>query len=296
MIRKEFHGIIPYLVSPVNQKTGQIKTDVLKQLSQDLIEKGVHGLSPLGSTGEVHYLTREQKIEVVQTVVDAARGRVPVIPGVSAYTISDAITQINEFVEIGVDGVVLILNTYFPLSKTAIIHFFSTVAKAVKCPIVLYNNPKFSGVDLTPEIIIKLSEEPNIQYVKDATGVTGRLVSIINQAGDKIKIFSASAHIPLFVFQLGGVGWMSGPACLLPKQSIDLYNFANSNQWLEGLDLQKRLWQVNEIFQKYTLAACIKTGLEIQGYEVGGPIPPLSPLNTDDKLTIKKVLDTISRY
>src|SRR5699024_8197243 len=116
---------------------------------------------------------------------------------------------VNDFEKMGADGVVLILNTYFKLSKKDILDFFKTVSRSVSCPIVLYNNPKFSSVDLTPEIIIELSSEPNIKYFKDATGNTGRLLSIVKRAGDNIKIFSASAHIPLFVMQLGGVGWMA---------------------------------------------------------------------------------------
>lgn len=228
-----------------------------------------------------------------KTVIDASEGQVPVVPGVSAYTPADAINQINYFEKIGVDGVVLILNTYFPLSRKSIVDFYKTVAKAVSCPIVLYNNPKFSGLDLTPDIVVELAEETNIQYVKDATGITGRLLSIINQAGENIKVFSASAHIPLFILQLGGIGWISGPACLLPEQSVRLYNLACAGQWEEVLELQKRLWRVNEIFQKYTLASCIKAGLESQGFDVGNPIPPLSSLSDSDKSVIRELLEQI---
>jgi len=285
-----FHGIIPYLVSPIDQSTGSVKTGVLTQLVNDLIAKGVHGLSPLGSTGEVHYLSWSQKSEIVRTVVEAAQGKVPVIPGVTAYTPAEAIEQINHYEKLGIDGVVIILNTYFTLSKKEMLDFFKKVARSVSCPIVLYNNPKFSSVDLTPDIVIELAQEPNISYFKDATGNTGRLLSIMNQAGDQIKIFSASAHIPVFVMQLGGVGWMAGPACIFPEQSVHLYNLAAQGRWEEALKSQKQLWSANEIFQKYNLAACIKAGLEIQGYDVGDPIPPLKGLDKNAIDVIKDVL------
>lgn len=285
-----FHGIIPYLVSPINQSTGRIKTGVLTQLVNDLIAKGVHGLSPLGSTGEVHYLSWNQKSEIVRTVVEAAEGKVPVIPGVTAYTPAEAIEQINHYEKLGIDGVVIILETYFTLSKKEMLDFFKKVARSVSCPIVLYNNPKFSSVDLTPDIVIELAQEPNISYFKDATGNTGRLLSIMNQAGDQIKIFSASAHIPIFVMQLGGVGWMAGPACIFPEQSVRLYNLTAQGRWEEALKAQKQLWSANEIFQKYNLAACIKAGLEIQGYDVGDPIPPLKGLDQNAIDVIKDVL------
>ena len=287
-----FHGIIPYLVSPIDQSTGSVKTGVLTQLVNDLIAKGVHGLSPLGSTGEVHYLSWNQKSEIVRTVVEAAQGKVPVIPGVTAYTPAEAIEQINYYEKLGIDGVVIILETYFTLSKKEMLDFFKKVARSVSCPIVLYNNPKFSSVDLTPDIVIELAQEPNISYFKDATGNTGRLLSIMNQAGDQIKIFSASAHIPIFVMQLGGVGWMAGPACIFPEQSVHLYNLATQGRWEEALKAQKQLWSANEIFQKYNLAACIKAGLEIQGYDVGDPIPPLKGLDQNAIDVIKDVLES----
>src|SRR5690625_4035737 len=110
-------GIIPYLISPINKPSGEVRTDVLFRLCIDLISEGVHGLSPLGSTGEVHYLNWEQKKEIVNVVFDASNGEVPVIPGVSSYTATDAITQINHFEKMGIKNVVLILNTYFPLTR-----------------------------------------------------------------------------------------------------------------------------------------------------------------------------------
>src|SRR5699024_10613535 len=117
-----------YLVSPIDHVTGEVNLEVLRDLSEDLIAKGVHGLSPLGSTGEVHYLSPEQKSLIVKTVVEVADGRVPVIPGVMAYTTADAISQIKEYEKLGVDGVVLILSTYFKLTREDIINFFTTVA------------------------------------------------------------------------------------------------------------------------------------------------------------------------
>jgi 4-hydroxy-tetrahydrodipicolinate synthase len=295
MTFKKLNGIIPYLISPIDQDTGRVRTEVLSNLVKDLIAKGVHGLSPLGSTGEVHYLSWNQKKEIVKTVIDAADSRVPVIPGVSAYTAIDAIEQINHFENMGVDGVVLILNTYFKLSQLEVINFFKRVSNSVSCQIVLYNNPKFSGVDLTPEIVVKLSSEPNIKYFKDATGNTGRLLSIINRAGNNLKIFSASAHIPYFVMEMGGVGWMAGPACIFPEDSVHLYELLRSKKWEEALAIQKKLWDVNEVFQKYSLAACVKAALEIQGYNVGDPISPISPLDNSEKTVIRNVVNNLGK-
>jgi len=220
-----------------------------------------------------------------------AGGRVPVVPGVAAYATQDAVEQILRLLDVGIDGVVLILQTYFPLSREDAARFFASVAEAVPaCPIVLYTNPRLLGVELTADQVVALSEIPNIQYVKDASGETGRVLTILNRAGDRIKVFSASAHIPLVVFQLGGVGWMAGPACLVPDQCVTLYNLAQEGRWDEGYRLQRRLWALNEVFQKYALAACVKAGLQLQGFDVGDPIAPQRPLGPEAMEEIRRAL------
>ena len=115
---------------------------------------------------------------------------------------------------------------------------------------------------------------PRIGYIKDASTNTGRLLSIMNRCGDSISVFSASAHIPAAVMLIGGLGWMAGPACIIPRQSVELYNLCKAARWDEAMALQRRLWRINEAFARFNLAACIKAGLDIQGYAVGDPVPP----------------------
>jgi 4-hydroxy-tetrahydrodipicolinate synthase len=115
----------------------------------------------------------------------------------------------------------------------------------------------------------------------------------MNRLGGKIEVFSASAHIPLFVMMMGGVGWMSGPACVIPRQSVKLYELARKGDWDEAMGLQKRLWDINRIFQKYALAACIKCCLELQGFPVGDPVPPQQKLSGPAVKEVEKVLAEI---
>ncbi len=286
----QWHGIFPYLVSPVD-RSGRVREAVLRRLVEHLVARGVHGLSPLGSTGEFPYLTPSQRVEIVRIVVDAAGGRVPVVPGVAAHGTLDAVEQIRRILDVGASGVVLILQTYFPLPKESVTAFFASVAEMVRCPLVLYSNPRLLGVELSPEQVVSLSRIPTIAYFKDASGETGRLLTILNNAGDRIRVFSASAHIPLVVFRLGGVGWMAGPACLIPDQCIALYDLARAGRWEEAERLQRRVWVVNEVFQKYALAACVKAGLRLQGFDVGDPIAPQPALGADATEEIRRALD-----
>lgn len=287
-----FHGVFPYLVSPVDT-SGEVKSGVLARLCDDLIRAGVHGLTPLGSTGEFAYLSWTQRRRMVEVVVEAARGRVPVVAGVASTTIADAVSQAREFEQLGCQGILAILEAYFPVSDDGVFQYFKAIADAVSLPVVLYTNPNFQRSDLSLPVIDRLSHVPNIGYIKDASNNTGRLLSIINQVGDRMKVFAASAHIPAAVMLIGGVGWMAGPACVAPRQSVELYQACRRGDWDNAMKLQRPLWALNQAFAKYNLAACIKGALELQGYAVGVPLPPQAPLSTEGIEEVKRALVAI---
>jgi 4-hydroxy-tetrahydrodipicolinate synthase len=285
----EFHGVFPYLVSPVDPD-GTIRRDVLAHLCDDLIASGVHGLTPLGSTGEFAYLNNAQREVVVETTIGAAKGRVPVVAGVASTSTQDAVTQAKAYQKCGADGILAILEAYFPLSDAQVESYFRSIADAVDIPVVIYTNPQFQRSDLSLDCIARLSAHPRIQYIKDASTNTGRLLSIMNRCGDEIRVFSASAHIPAAVMLIGGVGWMAGPACIIPRQSVALYELCKAKRWDEALALQRKLWRVNEAFARYNLAACIKAALIIQGYDVGDPVPPQKALTAEERRAVEAVL------
>src|SRR6476469_4852787 len=285
----DFHGVFPYLVSPVDA-SGQLREPVLGRLCDDLIKSGVHGLTPLGSTGEFAYLDNAQRLTVVRTTIEAARGRVPVVAGVASTSPSDAVAQARSYQKCGADGILAILEAYFPLGDAQVESYFRAIADAVDIPVVIYTNPQFQRSDLTLDVIARLAEHARIRYIKDASTNTGRLLSIMNRCGDRIKVFSASAHIPAAVMLIGGLGWMAGPACIIPRQSVELYDLCKRQRWDEAMALQRKLWRINEAFARFNLAACIKAGLSIQGYDVGDPIPPQAALTADARRVVEAAL------
>lgn len=288
-----FRGVFPYLVSPVDA-AGAVDAKVLAGLTEHLIAAGVHGLTPLGSTGEFAYLSHAQRYKVVETVLAANRGRVPVVAGVASTTIADAVAQTRHLVGLGVDGILAILEAYFPIGDEGVIAYFTAIAKAAEGkPVVLYTNPQFQRSDLSLPAIERLGDIENIRYIKDASTNTGRLLSIIERTRGRMEVFSASAHIPACVMMIGGVGWMAGPACVVPKQSIALYEAAKAGDWAKAMELQRPLWRVNEIFAKYSIAACIKAALELQGFAVGNPLPPQRPLNQTERDEVAAVLRSV---
>ncbi|MCZ7565589.1 MAG: dihydrodipicolinate synthase family protein [Burkholderiales bacterium] len=292
MANPGLHGVFPYLVSPIDA-SGAVLTGVLARLCEDLVAAGVHGLTPLGSTGEFAYLSWPQKRRIVETVVEAARGRVPVVAGVAATTVAEAVRQARELEALGCDGILAILEAYFPVPDDGVYGYFAAIAQAVSLPVVLYTNPNFQRSDLSLPVIERLSHVPNVRYIKDASFNTGRLLSIANRVGDRMKVFAASAHIPVCVMLIGGVGWMAGPACLAPRQSVALYDLCRRAAWDEAMALQRRLWDLNQAFARYNLAACIKGGLELQGYAVGAPLAPQAPLPPEGREELRRALAAV---
>ena len=263
----------------------------MARLCDDLITSGVHGLTPLGSTGEFAYLNNAQRLAVVQTTIEAAQTvACRSSPASPRPRRSDAVAQAKAYQKMGADGILAILEAYFPLADAQVESYFRAIADAVDIPVVIYTNPQFQRSDLSLDCIARLSAHPRIQYIKDASTNTGRLLSIMNRCGDSIRVFSASAHIPAAVMLIGGVGWMAGPACIIPRQSVELYDLCKAARWDEALTLQRKLWRVNEAFARYNLAACIKAALAIQGYDVGDPVPPQKALTADERKAVEAVL------
>lgn len=288
-----FYGVFPYLVSPLDT-AGAVNTTVLGDLVEHLVASGVHGLTPLGSTGEFAYLSMDQRLDVVRTVIAANKGRVPVVAGVASTNTRDAVAQTEAMIDAGADGILAILEAYFPVNDAGVEAYFTSIAQAAKGrPVVLYTNPQFQRSDLTLPVIERLSKVENIRYIKDASTNTGRLLSIIERTHGNMQVFAASAHIPACVLMIGGVGWMAGPACIVPKQSIALYEAAQSGDWNKVMELQRPLWRVNEIFAKYSIAACIKAALSLQGFAVGDPVAPQQPLGEAAREEIADVLRSV---
>lgn len=286
---QDLHGVFPYLVSPIGAD-GRVLDDVLAGLVEHLVAAGVHGLTPLGSTGEFAYLNADQRRRIIEVVVEAAAGRVPVVAGIAATTTAEAVRQAREAEALGANGILAILEAYFPVPEAGVVAYFKAVADAVGLPVVLYTNPQFQRSDLSLPALEALSRHPRIGHVKDASTNTGRLLSIMDRTEGRMRVFAASAHIPAAVMLIGGVGWMAGPACVIPRESVRLYELCRAGDWTGAMALQRRLWRINELFARHALAACIKGALEIQGFPVGSPLPPQPSLSPDGRREVEAAL------
>lgn len=272
-----FHGVIPYLPTPL-KPNGDVDAEALGRLVEHLIAAGVNGVTPLGSTGEFAYLSRIQRQTVVEATIEAAAGRVPVIAGVAQTASDAAVAEARHYAKAGADGILGVLEAYFPLRDEDVAGYFEALAAATDLPLALYTNPNFQRADLSLATLERLSRVETIRYLKDASTNTGRLLTVIQRTEGRLRIFAASSHITVAVMVIGGVGWMAGPSCLIPAQSLELYRLCREKRWDEAMALQHKLWAVNQVFARHNLAGAVKAGLRLQGFEMGDAVRPQAPL------------------
>ncbi|GGO59231.1 4-hydroxy-tetrahydrodipicolinate synthase [Roseovarius pacificus] len=289
---RNLRGVVPYLPTPLTSD-GAVDEGALRRLVDHLIGEGVHGVTPLGSTGEFAYLDFAAKERVVIATVEAAAGRVPVIAGVAATTTWDAIRQARRWAELGADGILAVMEAYFPVNEDGVVAYFTAVADATDLPVTLYTNPNFQRSDLSLDAIDRLSHHPNIVFVKDASTNTGRLLSMLNRTEGRIGVFAASSHITAAVMLIGGRGWLAGPSCLIPRQSVRLFELCEARQWDAAMELQRELWAVNQAFARFNLAGAVKAGLKLQGFDCGDPAPPQRALGPDEVAVVRRVLERV---
>jgi len=289
---EDLRGVVPYLPTPLTPE-GMVDEAALQRLSNHLVDAGVHGLTPLGSTGEFAYLDFTAKERVVSATVEAAAGRVPVIAGVAATTTWEAVKQAKRWSALGADGILAVMEAYFPVPDSGVVDFFLAVADATDLPVTLYTNPNFQRSDLSLDAIDQLSHHPNIFFVKDASTNTGRLLSILNRTEGRIGVFAASSHITTAVMLIGGRGWLAGPSCIVPQQSVRLFELCEAGKWDEAMALQRGLWSVNQVFAQFNLAGAVKAGLRLQGFDCGDPAPPQPTLSPEQISIVKAALESV---
>ena len=183
---ERFHGILAATVTPFTTDD-RVDEAATTQLVHSLIEAGVHGLIPTGSTGEFFTMTMDERRKVVEITMEAADGRVPVIPHTAALATRDAVALSRHAKQSGAQGLMIVPPYYEPLSEDDVLGHYAAVAAAVDLPIILYNIPVCSGFDIRPEFLLRLAEEiPTVQYIKDSTGNAQALQELLAVSGERI--------------------------------------------------------------------------------------------------------------
>jgi 4-hydroxy-tetrahydrodipicolinate synthase len=285
----KFRGTYTVLVTPFTADGRRVDSAALRRLVDYQIAQGVHGLVPLGSTGEFLSMTRDERAEVIETVIEQSSGRVPVLVGTGAEWTRDAAAFSRDAETMGADGVMIIPPYYsVPTEQELFVHY-KTIADAIGIPIMLYNNPATANVDILPETVAKLSQIPNVRYIKESTLDVTRVRDIVRLCGDRVTVFAGVLGYESFF--LGAEGWVAVCSNIAPRLSAQLFEAAvDRNSPSEARAIHERmvdlLWWVGG--PRYVSAT--KAGLEMIGLPVGPPRPPRLPLPAEMRGELQAVL------
>lgn len=284
-----FKGIIAYPITPFD-KNEKVDIPLFKKLVEKLIASGSHGIAPLGSTGVLPYLTDEEKEAVTEATINQVNGRVPVLVGVSNLT-TERTTYHAKFAEkAGATAVMIIPMSYWKLTDDEIVQHYDAVAKQISIPIMAYNNPATAGVDMSPSLLKRLLQIPNVTMIKESTGDVQRMHYLRKELGEDVAFYNGSNPLALAAFAAGASGWCTAAPNLIPKQNLQLYEAITKNDLMlaqkvfyEQIDLLKFI--VNK-----GLPRAIKAGLNILGEEGGNLRSPLKPLTDNEVKELETML------
>ncbi|MDK9296119.1 dihydrodipicolinate synthase family protein [Propionibacterium freudenreichii] len=288
-----FRGIIPYLPTPLT-RGGDIDDRATRLLIDRLIDAGVDGISPLGFTGEAQYLDDAHKGRLLGIVVDQVEGRVPVIPGVLAPSTDRAVQQCRAAEQGGADGLVAMCQTWGPVEPEQLFDHFASMAGATELPVTLYRQPAL-GALVDVATITRLAQLPTVRSLKDASTDTGFLLQVQCAVGDRLDLFAASAHVPLLVWEMGGVGWMAGPACVVPNTAAALFAVFGAGDRQRVWQLQRAIWPLCRFFTAHGPAVVVKAALALRGLDVGAAMAPQRRLEASDRAQLGQILADIAR-
>jgi 4-hydroxy-tetrahydrodipicolinate synthase len=295
MPKPTLNGIFVPNITPFT-RNGELDLKALRVCVNFWLENGVSGLVPCGSNGEAPYLSRQERMKVIETVVDEANGKIPVIAGTGSMSTRETIDFTKDAKDLGVDAALIVTPFYFKPTNREIHEHYRTVSETVDIPIVVYNVPKFTGFSLEPVFIQQLvSENKKIIGLKDSSGNIGAITETIRLVSDKISVLAGTADVALPTLLLGGKGAVLAVANVFPKLCCQLYESIKNGKFEKAKTLQKRISFANEVLVKrYNQLSAIKEALKMQELPCGYPRKPALPLENEEKKAVQNLLQLMN--
>jgi 4-hydroxy-tetrahydrodipicolinate synthase len=274
-------GTYTVLITPFTADGSAVDLPALRRLVDWQIREGIHGLIPLGSTGEFLSMTRDEREAVIDTCVKTADGRVPVLIGTGAEWTRDAVDYAKEAERFGADGIMVIPPFYSSPTEDELFEHYRQIGEAISLPVMIYNNPATANVDLTPPIVARLSQIDNVRYIKESTLEVTRVRDIIELCGDRMTVFAGILGYESF--WLGAQGWVAVCSNLLPRSSARLFELvADASDKDAALALYKKILPIVRWVGGHRYVSASKAGLTMMGLPVGAPRAPRLPLPKSD--------------
>jgi 4-hydroxy-tetrahydrodipicolinate synthase len=292
LMSNTFRGTFTVMITPYDDQ-GSVDLRALADLTEWQVRQGIHGLIPLGSTGEFLSLSQEERDSIIETVIKVAAGRVPVLIGTGAEDTREALRLSREAESMGADGVMIIPPFYSTPTEDELYHHYKTVADGIGIPIMVYNNPVTANVDMKPPLVARIAAIDGCDYIKDSTLEVTRVRDIVRLCGDRMTVFGGILGFESFVE--GAQGWVAVASNVAPKPLSRLFELvADEQRFLEARELYLKWLPVIEAVGGQQYVAGTKALLTHMGFQAGAPRPPRLPLPADTDAAMRRVVESFA--
>ena len=291
-----FEGIITPIVTPIQRNEKEcVNLEAMKQLVDHLIEKGVSGIFPLGSNGEFHVLSNQEKMDVAKAVIEQVNGRVPVYVGTGACSTAETIQLSKQAESLGADVLSVITPYFLKPTDEELIQHYTQVAASVKIPIILYNIPKATGVNISASVLKEMSKVDNIYGIKDSSGDLDNLKGYIEAVeGTKINVLVGSDSKILAGYRMGATGAIAGTSNLITDTLVGLDQAYRAGEFEKAQKLQQDIEELRKVLPLGTVPSILKRAVEMAGIaEVG---PARKPVQEPSEQVENQIRDMLAYY
>lgn len=289
---RKFRGVLGVTITPFDSD-GALVMGRLLDLVDFMIGEGVHGLIVNGSTGEFASMNESERNSITESVVKHVSGQVPVLVGCSANSTADVIRYCRHAEKAGADGIMLVHPFYCLPTEDELYEHYVRVDREIGIPVMIYNNPFTSGIDMQPSQFCRIVENTrNIRYFKESSSDIRRVHEIIRMCGSEVTVFNGWDDIVFESFVLGAEGWVAGTANIIPKECVELYSLACEKKDLDGARAlyYRMLELLTMVESEGKFVQYIKAGLKMLGRDCGIPRPPMLPPSPEDEVRLKRAI------
>lgn len=283
-----FKGSYVAMVTPF-RLDGSVDEDKIRELVNYHIVSGTEGVVPCGTTGESPTLTYDEHKKIIRIAVEEARGRIQVMAGAGSNSTSEAIELAKYAREVGADSILSICPYYNKPVQRGMYAHFEKIAKEVNIPIMLYNVPGRTGVNLAPETVYELSKIDNIKGIKEASGRVEQVCEIVDLCGDKIDVLSGDDALLLPMLAVGAKGVVSVTANFMAKEVSNIVKFFNEGRLQEAQEIHKKLYRLSQAMFIESNPVPVKGLMAMMGRIREDVRLPLVTLSNDSKEVLKKL-------
>lgn len=286
-----FKGLYVALVTPFTDQG--IDESKLRELVQFHVKNGTHGLVPCGTTGENPTFTWDEHFRIIEILVEEAKGKIDIIPGVGTNSTWKSIDNVKHAQDLGADGAMVIAPYYNKPTQDGLIAHFEAIAHAVDFPLMIYNIPGRTSVNILPETFAKMMAIPQVQAIKEATGDLSQTIAIASLCGNRFAIMAGDDALLLPIMSVGGTGVVSVIGNIIPKDMITWISAIEKRDLKEAQRWNNKLFPLIKAMFYETNPIPVKEAMNILGWNLGTPRLPMTPMTPGNR---QKLMDALKNY